>query len=1375
MLRWLRWTAYGLAVLLLLAAGGALAVRLFLSSDQMKGLAERQGEALLGRRVSLESLSIGLFSAEAAGLAVAGAPGEAAPLLKVAEIQVLLNPAALLYKRVSLLRVSLNGVAAAASRDASGRLSFQDILDKLAAPAPGKAQAPQRREGAPAPPGGEGAPAAPARPAGAKEEGPGFEVVIRAVEMRDVRLSFASAAADGTPAFRAACAFSSVQARGVRAGAPLDLTAEGSCTEPGLVRFSAGAYADLGQGLYTGWAEAEPFEAGPFFRLAPAQPSVRSLRGLLGGKVTASFAAGGAIRWEGSLRAKDLAAEVRPDPQEGWRALALPAASLASKGRFDLASMSGEVASLEIGLPFGKARLAEPAKWNLAGQDRIHLRAEVAEAAAAARWAAELLGAPAPALSRAGKLSLVFLASRERRQGENFALRAAAEFDPLDLAPLAAWAPAAGGFQFLRGALGGRLEVSWSGEKTIRWKADLRAEDLAFQLREKRADSWRPVQIARAGVRTEGRVDIAREEAEVAQLEIELPFAKGRLLEKGGWNLAGRDHLKLRVQVEDSGAALGLVRGLTGIRLRDPGKGGGADVTLALARTRGPEERLSVSAQGRLDPVDLSIAARLATLPPAVRSPGGAAGGEFEVAFETGRPLRWKANLSGQKLAAEIRPDPEGPWRRVRLDSLALRSEGWFDPQAGAAELARLEAELPFGGLRLGKPARWNVGGRDEAELLLDIGDLSAAEVWAGSVVDLPVKLGKKGEVLTARLTASRERARAKAFDWSAEAAFDPLEIGPLVRLGMESSLSLGGAGGEVSGKLGVSYAASGTLRWEADLKGEGLWVSPREAPKGQAAVTAIGKMTLRTKGGYHIPQGAAEIASLSLEAPFGQVRVPRPSVWNLQGRDEMHLAWDVSNLAAAVSAAGAVAGGPLAGVRLSGTSRGEVSLSRKRGSPSVISAKGTAELDVRGARLQGRPNLEAEVRGKAEFDGKSARLALARALVRDLARPQDPPAVLIESLAGAFGEEALLQGRVVSDRMTAKSLILNLYMDPENNTTFDSLASKSRKEPAEPKAKAAPPAGAAPARKAPSPQARPAPAKPAAPPKASPAQRPLPAERPATDLPEIRLGRLEIEKLDFQFRHEVEKGKPPALVDRRSFRLTAENIDTRMAPGRLDTRVRLEAPGQPPAVLFDARTNLGVTPIPAAGTLALRQYDLKPLSPYARLARGAEIERGEIDIDAAFSLKQEYLKAEAKGKVFNLQLRSVGKKHLLTKAQELAEGLALDLLRRKKGELPISVRVQGRLDDPSNTIYKLAVDSLLAGVFEKLLDLGGKTRELGGNVTDILKGVIQGILPGGQAPPQAQPAPQAQPQAPAPEEKKPPLKQLERDLKKGLKGLFGR
>ena len=41
-------------------AGAALAVRLFLSSDQMKKLAVAQGQELLGRKIQLQDLSIGL-------------------------------------------------------------------------------------------------------------------------------------------------------------------------------------------------------------------------------------------------------------------------------------------------------------------------------------------------------------------------------------------------------------------------------------------------------------------------------------------------------------------------------------------------------------------------------------------------------------------------------------------------------------------------------------------------------------------------------------------------------------------------------------------------------------------------------------------------------------------------------------------------------------------------------------------------------------------------------------------------------------------------------------------------------------------------------------------------------------------------------------------------------------------------------------------------------------------------------------------------------------------------------------------------------------------------------------------------------------------
>jgi len=1405
MYRWLKWAALTLAALVLLAAGGALAVRFFLSSDQMKRLAETQGRILLGRKVTVETLSIGLFSIEAGGLTVAGGPAEPVPLLKVAQVQVLLNPAALLYRRVSLLKVTLDGVAASAYRDSAGRFSFQDILDRLGVPP--AARAPGRGGALALLSAGEAEAQEPKEAQGPKGESAGFDVVVRSLEMRSVRLAFASAPVGGAPAYRAACSFASIQGGGIRLGAPLNLTAEGSCTEPGLIRFTAGLFADFAGGQYSGWAAADPFEVAPFFRLAPAPGDVRALKGTVGGKAAGSYS-GGVLEWDASLRARDLSGEMRPGPQDAWREVSLPAASAASKGRFDWNAGSGQVTLLEVELPFGKGRLGEPAAWNAAGRDEIHLLADISDVAGASRWAADLFRMSPPQLTRTGKLSLDLRMSRGRGPGQGLAVRAVAAFDPLDIAPLAAWVAVLGtapleGFEPQRGVLGGKIEASWSGENTVRWKLDLKAEDFGFRVRGGQGQPWRPAHIARAGVRTEGRVDIAREEAEVERLEIELPFAEGRLLEKGGWNLGGRDHLKLRVQVADSGALFRLVRDLTGMRVGDPGQGGKAEAEVAFSRARA-EKRVAASVRGRLDPVDLSILTRLAPMPAMVKGLGGLAGGSFEVDYATGRPVRWKADLSGRALTAQIEPTPNSTWRWVELASLGLASEGWYDPAADAAEVARLEARLPFGSFKLNKPARWNVKGTDEIDLRLAIDDLGAAEVWVGSIVNLPVQVSQQKETLTASLTASRARAREKEFGWAVDMRFDPLEAAPLVQLWLEASPTLSGAGGEIGGKLSVTYSPAGSVRWEADLRGEGVWVTPRAPRKEDEVLVPVGKTALRSRGGYDIRRGSAEVAGLDAEFPFGSIRVPRPSVWNLKGRDELHLSWQFSDLGPALAVAGAVAGEPIPGLQLTGASSGSLALSRDRAKPASLAARGGASLDVRKVRLADYPNLETEVRGKADLDGKEARLALGRVLVRDLARPQDPPAVLLEGLAGAFGQADLMLGRVASSRIAANSLTVHFFMDPENRSTFDSLTErKGGPSPAAPKPQEAKPAPPPPAPPAPRPRRDPAPSNPydesgmRSPRPPAPAsradKRPLPPERPNEDLPDIRVGRLEIERVGFHFRHEVEKGKPPAVADRRGMRLTAENVDTRMPPGRMDTRLRLEEPGQPAPLLFEGRANLGVRPFPAAGNLTLRKYDLKPLSPYARQVRGAEIERGEMDVDAAFTLRREYLQAEAKGKVYNLSLRPVGKRHLATKAQEVAEGVALDLLKRRTGEIPISVRIQGRLDDPRTTIYGLAMDSLLVGVFAKVIDLAGAPiRGLGGGVADILRGVIEGF--GVPLPPKSPPAPESKasppaPAAPAPatpappeaqpepprEQKRPDLKQLERDLKKGLKDFLRR
>ena len=137
MSRFLKWSVGILVVLLVLVVGAVVAVRFFVSSDQMKLLAVGYGSDYLGRKIKLDDLSIGLFVVEASGLEIedkSRVGGDKQSLLKIKKVKALLNPAAILYKKISILSLDLSGVTVHASRDSTGKFSFDDIIEKMGNP-----------------------------------------------------------------------------------------------------------------------------------------------------------------------------------------------------------------------------------------------------------------------------------------------------------------------------------------------------------------------------------------------------------------------------------------------------------------------------------------------------------------------------------------------------------------------------------------------------------------------------------------------------------------------------------------------------------------------------------------------------------------------------------------------------------------------------------------------------------------------------------------------------------------------------------------------------------------------------------------------------------------------------------------------------------------------------------------------------------------------------------------------------------------------------------------------------------------------------------------------------------------------------------------
>ncbi len=282
---------------------------------------------------------------------------------------------------------------------------------------------------------------------------------------------------------------------------------------------------------------------------------------------------------------------------------------------------------------------------------------------------------------------------------------------------------------------------------------------------------------------------------------------------------------------------------------------------------------------------------------------------------------------------------------------------------------------------------------------------------------------------------------------------------------------------------------------------------------------------------------------------------------------------------------------------------------------------------------------------------------------------------------------------------------------------------------------------------------------------------------------------RLEIDRLDFKFTHQVEPRGRPVVLEWKDLSLRIDNLNTRMRRGRMDGRIVLTSKAKPTPLSFNAKMNPALDPPDLSGTLSLYNFDLKRLSPYAYSVRGMEIREGALNMNSSFSLRGGYLRSSFKGKVRRLKLRQVKKAAFLREAQAILQSIALGLLKRKNDEISVSFKIKGRLNDPSFNTGRAMTEALLAGVFNKLASLGGKAGGLGGEVGNVLKGVLEGVL-GGQAPsapapePTAKTAPAPQTAVPRTQEAPPPperrrirakdaVKELENIGKDLLRGLF--
>jgi hypothetical protein len=107
---------------------------------------------------------------------------------------------------------------------------------------------------------------------------------------------------------------------------------------------------------------------------------------------------------------------------------------------------------------------------------------------------------------------------------------------------------------------------------------------------------------------------------------------------------------------------------------------------------------------------------------------------------------------------------------------------------------------------------------------------------------------------------------------------------------------------------------------------------------------------------------------------------------------------------------------------------------------------------------------------------------------------------------------------------------------------------------------------------------------------------------------------------------------------------------------------------------------------------------DMSAFSPYSGKFIGRVIEKGRLSIDLAYTIKNNQLTSQ--NKVF-LDQFTLGKSVDSKDATSLPVGLAISLLKDRKGEIHLDLPVSGNLDDPSFKIGRVILD-ILVNLLEK-------------------------------------------------------------------------
>ena len=954
-LKWLVWIA-GICFVLIVVA--IFAVQIFLSSDEIIRIAEREGRKILGRKVSIERLELGLFKVEASGIVIDGQTvndeAKSKPFVRFDDVEILLNPSTLIYKRISILQLTIKSASARVHRDGQGRFNFQDIIDNLIRESSNSVSMSADKTFSFI----KSAEAAESVPQGSDS---GFSFIIHELDLYDVTTEMRFDASNASPAFDGSCSFAHIEVDKITPGEPFDVVLDGKCRRPEgqpFIELRGNARVDMKSPSYRASFELPLLDTSFLPTVTPTIQGYRFRKGIFAGNLQFGYVAEKPLTWDIDLNGKNILADFQLNQRAKWRKLALPGLKLKTKGRFNLFDGSAQIDTFFVETPFLDAKLTKPSFWNVSAKDEVYVEANIRDMSEMGRWVSGITDMHISGQMERTTARILMSAKRDRRISENFVhVEMDTRFDPLALAPFSKLIPPIENVSKLKGNVGGKARIAFVAGEHVRWDLALEAWDFGANVRIDKRKRWEVLEFGRVAFHSRGNFDVKNESAHVDALDIKLPFITAKLQRPAKWNVNGNDEAAVSVDVSDLSSASDFMQRLGLVSPGEVPRDAKLRFNAAVSRNRKTPSAFNLIAKTYFDSLSITPLVELVPSQTYLQKATGRVSGELQVVSAPNGALEWNADIVGKNIGAEARITPRGNRSRVTLETVGFRSSGFYIASKGFSEIQTLDLRLPFARAYLNRKALWNQKGKDKFSLTLDVTDLSAAEVWLGEIVTNPVTPGPKKKKLKMLLSGARNRKDGPGFSYKGSATFDPVRIFPWVKY-VSLPPDFRNPAGEIAGKIEFSYVPREKAIWNLSLTSENLSGEILALMSRDWRLLHTGKFSVEATGSYDFQNQSGRLQNLNLNMPFGYVRTSRSADWSMNGVDSGRFQWTVSSLKDAARLAGSIWGTPVSEISVAGSANGWMEISRKRKKTQSISTNWSFAANLSSLAHVAYPNL---------------------------------------------------------------------------------------------------------------------------------------------------------------------------------------------------------------------------------------------------------------------------------------------------------------------------------------------------------------------------------------------------------------------------------